>query len=415
MSERKRVYILLAAVSALPRLGVLLFERGDVTAAFVDKGDDFARTFLDSGTYGFIPGIPSAYTQPLYGFFLVPVYWVFERSWVTVGLAHLVVAVATAWVVYEVGRRVLSPTAGLVAAALTTLHPYLVWHDMHMNREILDHFLAASIVLLTLLVAERRSLWLGGLLGVALGVAILGNVRLLFLPVVIGAWLFWRSGRVALAPAAVAAAAAVLVVTPWVVRNDVSVGCVALTTDGRALWKANNVDTLETLRAGRWIDDVPPVPGAPPTPQDAGAIYAETGRIVRTDECAQMRFYRELAVDFVREHPGEKAELAAVSARMLWQPAVTKTEGRPGAGTWLDTARDWVEPAFMVVLYGLGLFGLVVAPRRFVVLAVGLLAYQTVAAMAFAGETRYRAPWDFLVAVLAAAGAFDLRARLASR
>jgi hypothetical protein len=412
---RRRAYALLAAAAALPRLAVLLYESGDITAAFVDKGDDFAQTFLDSGTYGFIPGIPSAYTQPLYGFFLVPIYWVFERSWVTVGLAHVVVAVATAWLVYEIGRRVLSPTAGLLAAVLATLHPYLVWHDVHMNREILDGALAAAVVLLTLLVGERWSPWLGALLGAVLGVAILGNVRLLLLPLVVAAYLLWRGRQSALVPAALAVGAAVLVVAPWVVRNEISVGCVALTTDGRALWKANNVNTLETLRAGRWIDDVPPIPGAPPTPQDAGALYAETGRIVRTDECAQMRFYRERAFEFIREHPGEKAELALLSARMLWQPAVTKTEGRPGAGTWLDTARDWVEPAFMVVLYGLGLFGLFVVPRRFVFLDLALLAYQTVMAMAFAGETRYRAPWDFLIAVIAAGGAVNLAARFSRR
>jgi hypothetical protein len=100
---------------------------------------------------------------------------------------------------------------------------------------------------------------------------------------------------------------------------------------------------------------------------------------------------------------------------MLWQPAVTKTEGRPGAGTWLDTARDWVEPAFMIVLYGLGLVGLWLAPRRFVVLALALLAYQTLAAMLFAGETRYRAPWDFLIAVLAAGAAVHLAARFTAR
>jgi len=35
------------------------------------------------------------------------------------------------------------------------LHPYLVWHDVHMNREILDHFLAAATVYLTLHAAER--------------------------------------------------------------------------------------------------------------------------------------------------------------------------------------------------------------------------------------------------------------------
>jgi hypothetical protein len=33
-----------------------------------------------------------------------------------------------------------------------------------------------------------------------------------------------------------------------------------------------------------------------------------------------------------------------------------------------------------------------------------LLGYQTAAAMLFAGATRYRVPWDFLVAIMAAAG-----------
>jgi hypothetical protein len=409
--SRGRTYGLLAAAAALPRLCVLLYERGDITSAFVDKGDDFARTYLAHDTYGFIPGIPSAYTQPLYGFFLIPLYWIFDRSWVTVGLAHVAVAVATAWLVYEIGRRVLSPAAGLVGALLTTLHPYLVWHDVHMNREILDHLLAAAIVLLTLLAAERRSLPLGLLLGAVLGVAILGNVRLLFLPLVVAAYLLWRGGRAA-AVAAVAVAGLALV--PWVVRNDVSVGCRALTTDGRAFWKANNVNTLETLRSGRWIDDVPPIPGAPMTPQDAGALYEQTGRIIRTDECAQMRFYRQRAVEFIRHHPGEKAELAGVAARMLWQPAVTKTEGRPGAGTWLDTARTWVEPLFMVVVYALALGGLFLAPRSFVALALALLAYQTLMAMVFAGETRYRAPWDFLAALLAGCAAVHLARRAAA-
>src|SRR5918911_1313976 len=123
--SRRRPYLLLVAAAALPRLGVLLYERGQVTAAYVDKGDDFARTFLASGTYGFIPGHPSAYTQPLYGFFLVPLYWIFNRSWLTIGLAQTVVAVAAAVLVFEIGRRFVSRRVGLVAAVAATLEPYL--------------------------------------------------------------------------------------------------------------------------------------------------------------------------------------------------------------------------------------------------------------------------------------------------
>jgi 4-amino-4-deoxy-L-arabinose transferase-like glycosyltransferase len=399
-SSRRISYPLLAAVAVVPRLAVLLHERSDITSAYVDKGDVFARTFLRDGTYGFIPGIPSAYTQPLYGWFLVPLYWIFARTWIVVGLAQIAVAVATALLVYEIGRRWISPRAGLLAALAATVHPYLIWHDVHMNREILDQLLVAAIVLLTLLVAERPSFPLAAALGAVLGLAILGNVRLVLLPLVVGAFLV-RPRTVG--PVLVALAATAVVVTPWVVRNRVSVGCTTLTTDGRALWKANNPNTLRTLESGKWIDDVPPIRGAPPTPQDAGAVYAATGRVMHTDECAQMRYYRHLAFEFMRHHPGEKAKLAGVAARMLWQPSVTRTEGRSGAGTSLDFGRRVVEPAYMIVLYALGLVGLYFVPRRLAALTLLVLAYTTLTAMLFAGETRYRVPWDFLVALCAAA------------
>src|SRR5262249_11152532 len=156
---------------------------------------------------------PSAYTQPLYGFFLIPLYWIFGRSWETVGLAQIAVAIGTALLVYEIGRRVVSSAAGVVAAVLTTLHPYLVWHDVHMNREILDQFVAAAIVLVTLLLSSRPTLRLGAPLGLALGIALLGNVRLAALPLLVGVFLLWQTGwrRRALAAVGVSLAVTALV------------------------------------------------------------------------------------------------------------------------------------------------------------------------------------------------------------
>ena len=386
----------------------MLYERGDITRAYVDKGDDFARTFLASGTYGFIPGHPSAYTQPLYGFFLVPLYWIFDRSWVTVGLAQIAIAAATALVVYELGRHFLSRRAALIGALAATLEPYLIWHDVHMNREILDQLLAAAVVLLTLALVQRPRTELGIALGAVAGVAVLGNVRLLFLPLLVAGFALAYAGRAAAVPAVAVVAAAAVLVAPWVIRNRVFVGCATVTTDARALWKANNPSTLGTLEHGGWIDDVPPIAGAPPTPQDAGDVYRRTGRVIETNECAQMRFYRRRALDFIRDHPGEKAKLAGVAARMLWQPAVTRTEGRSGKGSFVDTARSWIEPAYMVALYAFGIVGAFFLPRRVAVLSVLLLGYVTLTAMVFAGETRYRVSWDFLIALAAAVGAMQL-------
>ncbi|HEU5263233.1 MAG TPA: glycosyltransferase family 39 protein, partial [Gaiellaceae bacterium] len=413
----RHAYVVLALAAALPRLIARGYERGDMLTAFTDKSDDCARTFLASGTFGFIPGIPSAYTQPLYGFFLIPIYWL-DRSWLTVGLAQIGVAVITAWIVFAIGRKVASDGVALGGALLATLHPYLVWHDVHLNREILDQLFAAATVLLALCAAERgRSLWWPAFLGATLGLAILGNARLALLPLVVGGWLVVRLGLAhrALASLLVLVAATSVVLAPWIVRNRVSVGCFAITTDSRALWKANNLNTYDVLARGGWIDDVPPLRGAPPSPQDAGAVYQRTGRIIEVDECAQMRLFRDEVLDFWREHPGEKLRLAGQSARLLWQPSVLETQGRPGAGTWQDTARSVVEPAFVIALYALALVGLFVLPRSFVTLALLVLGYQTLIAMLFAGATRYRVPWDFLIAIMAAAGFAAIAERVTGR
>jgi len=409
--------LLLGFATVVPRLAALLHERDAILAAFTDKGDDFARTFLASGTYGFIPGHASAYTQPLYGWFLVPLYWIFGRHWAVVGLAQIAVATATTLLVWQIGRRWLSPAIGVAAALAVALHPYLVWHDVHMNREILDHFLAAAIVLLALHAAERFG-WRRALpLGAVAGLGILGNVRLEALPLLLAAFLLWRAGlsRRTVLGAGVLVAAAALVVVPWVVRNKASVGCWAVTTDARALWKANNVNTYATLKAGGWIDHVPQPASFPPTPQDVYERWQRTGVVQPYDECAQMAMFQGKVVDFWREHPGEKLRLVPLDAQWLWQPSVVETRGRPGAGGRLDTLRRSAEPAYMVVLYVLAFAGLFLVPRYLATLALLLLGYQTAVAVAFVGETRYRVPWDFLLALLAGAAIVSVTERAQER
>jgi len=411
--SRRASYAVIAAVCAAPRLLVLLHERSAITAGFTEKSDTFAQTFVHSGTYGLISGEPSAYTQPLYGWFLIPVYWLFGRHWLPIGLAQAALAIVTAWLVYEIGRRVLGPRAGLAAALIATLNPYLVWHDMHVNREIVDQVCAAALVLLTLVVADRPSRWLAALLGVVTGLAILGNTRLVGVPIICALYLLWRlpRTRAALVVGALVLAGAGVAVTPWLVRNKAVVGCWTLTTDGRALWKANNPQTYGLLSSGRWIDNVAPSSPRPPapnriTPEEAWG-YVQKGRPdvayrLYPNECAQMSFYEHLALQWAEHHPAAKARLGLLSLQLLWQPSVIET-GNPGGGTSVDLGRRVVEPIYMVVLYLLAVAGLFLAPRYFSVLALSLLAYQSLCAVVFVGATRYRIAWDFLIALLATA------------
>jgi 4-amino-4-deoxy-L-arabinose transferase-like glycosyltransferase len=422
--SRSRAYIALAVVCAVPRLGILLHERGAITAGFTEKSDTIARMFVSNGTFGFVPGEPSAYTQPLYAWFLIPIYWLFGANWQSIGIPQIVVAVVTAWLVYEIGLRVLGRKAGLVGAAIATLNPYLVWHDVHVNREVIDQVVAAALVLLTLVVVERPTKWRAVLLGAVAGVSMLGNTRLVFLPILCALYIAWRlpKARATALAAALVLAGAAVVVTPWLVRNKVSVGCWTLTTDGRAMWKANNTGTYALLSSGRWIDNVGPRAPRPPepgrlTPEEANGIWLRTNGKVKLhpDECLEMRFYEHQALEYWRHHPGGKAKLMALSAKLLWQPAVFETSGRNGAGSQLDVGRRVIEPAYMWTLYVLAAAGLYFAPRAFVALALLLFTYQTAAALAFVGATRYREAWDFLLALLAAAALARIAERVRAR
>ncbi len=399
--KRSTGALVVVVAAALPRLLVLSRERETILEEFVDKSDRFATTLVEHGTFGFLPDVPSAYTQPLYGWFLAGLYLPFGRSWLAVGIAQVVVAVATALVVFEIGSRLRSVGVGLVAALIATLHPYVIWHDVHLNREVLDGLVLAVLALCALVAYERRSLPLSALSGVVAGIAILGNARLILLPVAIALYVAWNIvpfSRTVTAVALVVGMAA-LVVAPWVARNKVEVGCYAITTDSRALWKANNPNTRAVLDDGGWIDDVPALPGAPPWPELAADLTL-AGTPTTVDECAQMRLYREEVVDFWRDEPGEKGLLALQATRMLWSP-VPRESDASGSGT-ARLARRTIEPAFVIAVYALALIGFFVAPPHFVGLAVIMLSYNTLAAMVFAGTARYRTPWDFLLAILAA-------------
>jgi len=407
LSARTSTVIVVAA-AVLPRLVVLAVERGAILRSFVEKSDTFATTFVATGTYGFVPGEPSAYTQPLYGWFLIPLYWILGRHWLVVGLAQIAVAACTAVIVLWIGRRFLSPRAGLVAAVCATLNPYLIWHDVHVNREILDQLAAAALFLLVLLAARTGRLALVAAVGATAGVAILGNSRLAALPLVLAGYLAWRQrGRVPLLVAVLLAATAV-VIAPWAVRNRVELGCFAITTDAHALWKANNMNTYKTLAEGKWLDNVPPLAGAPvQTPEYETPIYASTGRILRIDECAQMRLYEHATISFWEHHPGEKAKLALQATRMLWQPEQTRTEGGPPSGQ----LKAWSEAVWTIPMYLLALVGFFVVARSFAALALIFLLYNTAAAWLFAGATRYRISFDFVLALLAGAAIDRLLSR----
>ena len=92
---------------------------------------------------------------------------------------------------------------------------------------------------------------------------------------------------------------------------------------------------------------------------------------------------------------------------MLWQPEQTRTEGGPSS----STLKAWSEAVWTIPMYLLALVGLFVVPRPFAAFGLLFLLYNTAAAWLFAGATRYRVSFDFVLALLAAAVVDRLLAR----
>jgi hypothetical protein len=116
-----------------------------------------------------------------------------------------------------------------------------------------------------------------------------------------------------------------------------------------------------------------------------------------------MRFYEHLVREYWIHHPGGKARLAIQATGMLWSPTVRKEQpGVDSSSGGLSSYRKLAEALWAVPVFLLAALGLVFAGRSFRRLALIFIGYETAAAWVFAGTTRYRVAWDFVLALLAA-------------
>lgn len=261
----------------------------------------FGDSLASGDGYRLPDGSPTAYYPPGYSFSLAPFFWLVPDAW-HVGVSsalNVVWQLVLVVITFLVGRRLAGPPAGLVAAGVLAVWPNLVFHTSVALTESL--FLALLAVVLLLVVDapwdERRfEPWrlvaIGGLLGAATLVRpVTVPVFPLLLVVLLVARVRWRR---AVGHTALVCACAAAVLLPWVVRNAVVMDAVTLST--------NTGDNLCMSRrvGGTGGFEFPNERCFPPR-------FAEIER-PRT-EVLRDAHGRELAVEFVREHPGEEAVL----------------------------------------------------------------------------------------------------------
>jgi 4-amino-4-deoxy-L-arabinose transferase-like glycosyltransferase len=313
------------------------------------------------------------------------------------------IGAATVAVIGVLGRRVATPTAGLVAAGLAALSPYFVSLDGSLQAEGLYALAVATVLLLVATaVTDARARWRWWVAaGFALGLAALTRTEaLLLLPVVVvpvaksgvNAALWWR--RVG-----VACIGVVVLFGAWTARNAIRLhDFQPLTNNSGTLIAGANCDAVYAgYQIGLWrLDCVTVIDGSGLTETEAAARYRRTG------------------IDYARDH--ERRLPAVVAARVArtwgaWNPSrqadFESLEGRPKP--WIDAS--WVVGWIVVVL---AVPGVVVQHRnrRPVWLLLGPVAVATLTAIIGYGNSRFRMVAEPGLVVLAAIGIVAVASRL---
>jgi 4-amino-4-deoxy-L-arabinose transferase-like glycosyltransferase len=189
---------------------------------YVDEAVTIAKSLLLSHTFGGVYGRPeaTAWLAPDYPALVVLVFWLFGvatpmATTVLLSLNGLFSAL-TSVVTYELGKRLISNTAGLIAGWAWALSAYIASVSFLIWDTSLSTLLLTLAVLLTL--ANRHAtraptwIWLGSLWGIAA----------LFSPAVLAPFavlLLYCACQRRIRPALLAAVACALVLVPWSLRN----------------------------------------------------------------------------------------------------------------------------------------------------------------------------------------------------
>ena len=357
------------------------------------------------------PSPRTAFRPPGYPLFLSTVYAVAKplplgRRVVARVVQALIGTVAVA-LMGLIAWRLWGRRAGVAALAVASVHLPLIVLGGSLLSETL--FVALELGALAAVIEHRRGgerhRWLvlaGALAG--FGVLARTNGAWLLPPLALAVWTVRpRLSARALAAPALLVGVAALVVVPWTVRNAVAMDdFVPVNTEaGSAL-------------AGTYNDrarDDPRLPGAWRPPARLQQIQPILRRGL--PEPAEQRELVRASLRYMADNPGYVAEVGARNTARLF--------GFSGRDWWRFTARTQSMPAAV---------GDIAAAGFFVVLALALVGAFTAAARRapawfwaipplfvvsvefIAGETRFRAPIEPFVVLLAALGATHLAERL---
>ena len=383
-----RVIYVLAIATNNPGFGDGFYyhEQANLLAA----GKGFAEPFIFSQT-GHL--VPSAIHPPLFSLVLSLPSLVGLDTFLAHKLTSCLIGTALVVAIGLLGRRIGGDRVGLFAAGIAALYPNLWAIDGILLPEGLFALMVVLVVLATYRFVDRPGVGRAAVVGGLIGLAILVRGEALFLLALIAIPLAIvlraRGWRCILRWLAALGAATLVVLAPWLIRNETQFARPVLlsTNSGDVLSQSNCDDTYYGPTIGYWS-------------------YRCSAQIpVSGDESQQANQRTHVALDYIRDHRSRVPVVVAARVGRLWdvfQPLknthLSTIEGRD-----INVSRAGLAMYALLVPFALLGFALLRRRRRpllFPLLAP--VAMVTITAITTYGEIRFRAAAEATIVVLAA-------------
>ena len=394
---------LILSIALLVRVAVVLATPGYELHSDAAEYDRVARSLAAGDGYPgsiLVPeGGPSAFTPPGYPLALLPVYAASDGSVMAARLIQAFIGTVLVGLIGRLAVRLINLRVGLLAMALAAVAPFLLVADQTLAAEPLTSVFVLGAILSVLALRDSGQFKWAIAAGLLAGFAVLtrSNAIIILLPLAGAVWFSTPKAKTVAVTALLLAA--VLVNTPWAVRN-------ALATDSFVpLSTRFGVGLIRIYNEQARVADPPSVPA---DGRKAREIYRTPG----LTEIEADRKYRAAALEYIRDNPEHVLATYGRNFLRTFQlrdgPLLRQSIG-PGSGV---EAPAWLANSAFLAFYPfliLAMLGLVSAFRQMPwyvwVTPVLLLA----SSMHFSGiRLRYQWPIDPFVVLFAAGGVLIL-------
>ena len=347
----------------------------------------------------------TAYRAPATSVYWAGLYRIFGHRYGVVRLSQCLLDTMTILVLFGIARKCFGNGVALLSAAIYSVWPTAIVYATELGSETQYTLLFACFVWLALEFAERKGWRWAIAAGVVLGLAMStrGNAVLMVgLVIPWAVWQFRKSLGLMLRGVSIAFVA-LLVLAPWTLRNyEVFHAIIPFETGGGdvLLGSYNRIVADDPSAYGYWIYPTTELP------EYRSQIVAPN------DELQRDHVERQLAIAWIRSHPGKWWYLEESKFRRSWTPFLQANSPRLYRYGML---LSWGP---ILVLFALGCFPTAIGFLRRGepgwILHLGILHFVLTAEI-FWGASRFRYPVEGLCIIVASATAVWIRKWIGGR